>query len=665
MITLEIKLNNYISIWKLDQANNYGQPTKVNTGSIIREYQYNNYGIHTGRTAKVGQNTAFQNHTYNFDIASGNLTFRKDNKYNLQEDFDYDGLNRMTDYGNNTATYNEKGNITKKSDIGSSFNYNIIGKPYAISNVSRPTDAISQVTQTVTYNSFKRPQEIVEGNKTALFTYNAKGSRVGMSLLQTDPESFQRYGYLSDCYERVENYHNGGVVYCKEKLYLGGNYYNAPAIYVKDGNNNWQLYYICRDYLGSITHITDASGNVIEENSYDAWGRRRNPANYDEVHTSAYQATPFLGRGYTGHEHLPQFGLINMNARLYDPAVGRFLSPDPYVQLPDFSQSYNRYSYALNNPMCYVDESGEFWFIPVIVGAVIGAYVGASVQSGTAACWNWQSDAWKGAIAGGIIGATLGYGFSAAIGAAGMTTASGSLTQSAGIVSSMLNSGSINIGINALSGGGWDGAWKAGVVGLASGAWGATGGFGMVKAWGAENTFAQLGGKLGYQMIGTAGSSIGNNWAMGEDPFSRVTLGVGPVNLTLGKDQKLLQWQNNLGNIVTNALGLGNLAFGGKMEFAWKNLAPIYSGGVIDKLSDPRIAPAGFGAHSVMGNSRLFKDRSLYPHELHHLWQSRAFGDAFILNYGLQGINAMLMKGGSFFQKYNYFEDQAYNRFWW
>jgi len=59
-----------------------------------------------------------------------------------------------------------------------------------------------------------------------------------------------------------------------------------------------------------------------------------------------------------GHEHLPWFGLINMNARLYDPAVGRFLSPDPYVQAPDNSQSFNRYSYAFNNPLKYIDPSG-------------------------------------------------------------------------------------------------------------------------------------------------------------------------------------------------------------------------------------------------------------------------------------------------------------------
>ena len=93
-------------------------------------------------------------------------------------------------------------------------------------------------------------------------------------------------------------------------------------------------------------------------------------------------------RGFTGHEHLDMFNLINMNifdksmnrsevyfasviarkylsllnARLYDPILGQFPSADPYVQAPEFSQAYNRYSYALNNPMAYVDPSGRsFW----------------------------------------------------------------------------------------------------------------------------------------------------------------------------------------------------------------------------------------------------------------------------------------------------------------
>ncbi len=63
--------------------------------------------------------------------------------------------------------------------------------------------------------------------------------------------------------------------------------------------------------------------------------------------------------GYTGHEHLPGFGLINCNARLYDPALGRFLMPDPFIQDPASTQNFNRYSYCLNNPLKYTDESGE------------------------------------------------------------------------------------------------------------------------------------------------------------------------------------------------------------------------------------------------------------------------------------------------------------------
>jgi len=84
-------------------------------------------------------------------------------------------------------------------------------------------------------------------------------------------------------------------------------------------------------------------------------GRRRNPANwtYDSVPLPQY-----MHRGYTFHEMLDEFGLINMNGRCYDPVVGRFLSPDIVVQNPNNTQCYNRYSYAVNNPLKYTDPSG-------------------------------------------------------------------------------------------------------------------------------------------------------------------------------------------------------------------------------------------------------------------------------------------------------------------
>jgi hypothetical protein len=69
---------------------------------------------------------------------------------------------------------------------------------------------------------------------------------------------------------------------------------------------------------------------------------------------------------------------------MYDPLLGRFLSPDPYVQMPDYSQNFNRYSYCLNNPLIYVDETGEFfWIIPNISWSKSGGLsIGISVIVG-------------------------------------------------------------------------------------------------------------------------------------------------------------------------------------------------------------------------------------------------------------------------------------------
>lgn len=152
-----------------------------------------------------------------------------------------------------------------------------------------------------------------------------------------------------------------GVAGSKEILYLGGDAYSAAAVYVKEGSGAWAVYYLCGDYLGNITHIVNSSGVVKQELSYDAWGRLRNPVN-QALYAVGTEPVLFLGRGYTGHEHLTAFGLINMNARLYDPVIGRFLSPDPQLQEPYSSQNYNRYSYCLNNPLRYNDVNGEFFF---------------------------------------------------------------------------------------------------------------------------------------------------------------------------------------------------------------------------------------------------------------------------------------------------------------
>ena len=82
-----------------------------------------------------------------------------------------------------------------------------------------------------------------------------------------------------------------------------------------------------------------------------------------------------IDRGFTGHQHLDVFNLINMGGRVYDPVVQQFLSPDPYVQLPDNTQSLNRYTYCMNSPLMYVDPDGEFFiFDSYIVGFFHGLF---------------------------------------------------------------------------------------------------------------------------------------------------------------------------------------------------------------------------------------------------------------------------------------------------
>ncbi|MDD4489577.1 MAG: RHS repeat-associated core domain-containing protein, partial [Paludibacter sp.] len=112
---------------------------------------------------------------------------------------------------------------------------------------------------------------------------------------------------------------------------------------------NNTLYYVHTDRQGSLERITNTSGTIVTAYAYTPWGGR--------ILLSGVNITDC---GYTGHEHLVALNLINMNGRVYDPVLARFLSPDPYVQAPDFTQSFNRYAYCLNNPFKYVDPSGEF-----------------------------------------------------------------------------------------------------------------------------------------------------------------------------------------------------------------------------------------------------------------------------------------------------------------
>ncbi len=168
--------------------------------------------------------------------------------------------------------------------------------------------------------------------------------------------------------------------------------------------------------------MTNSGGGIEAEQNFDAWGRRRDKDSWALLAPTAATGLPvWLYRGYTGHEMLDNFGIINMNGRLYDPVLGRMLSPDNYVADGGFTQDYNRYTYARNNPLKYVDPSGEVFFITPQIGFGKGGFslgleIGIGFKGGAsisvAGGYNFKSNKGYWSAQGGAFGFYGGYGSS-------------------------------------------------------------------------------------------------------------------------------------------------------------------------------------------------------------------------------------------------------------
>lgn len=443
-------------VWSLASENELGMPTEVETGDITREYGYTAFGMPTYRRM---DGSDLQDFTYNFDVSTGNLLSRSDGVNGQTETFGYDNLNRLVAIGSRQISYDSKGNILSMDGVGT-MTYGSSLHPYRITTLAPEEDGlVPDRQQIISYTCYNRPSVLTEGGRSAAFTYNGDGGRVKMYVADGATQVLSRY-YIGGRYEYDQTQSDS-----KERLYLGGDAYSAPMVYQRENGGNWTAYNIGRDYLGNVTQIALLDGTLIAEYSYDPWGRLRNPETL-EIYSSGSEPELFLGRGFTGHEHLTWFGLVNMNARLYDPLLGRFLSPDPYVQAPDFTQNFNRYSYALNNPLRYTDESGEFW--NYVIGAILGG-VSNWIANGCQFTWEGLGYFGVGAAIGALTSGVSAFTASA-VSACGVAAgaligaATGSLTGAAtGFLSNGLNN--LVVGTDFM-----EGAGQATLSGLISGA---------------------------------------------------------------------------------------------------------------------------------------------------------------------------------------------------
>ena len=372
-------------------------------------------------TAKTAGLATVHDLDFTFDVV-GNLTARRDRSRratvpmggathkNLTETYCYDDLHRLESvHGSATTcsmgadrtlalTYDALGNIRTKRAYKAGM------------NGSRVADANTDVG-TYTYGAGSRA--VTRAGSTA-YTYDANGSMIsggGRSIAHTvfnkpttitrsaagedDREILIHYGPNRDRYRRIDRVTRSGMTVSEQTTHYAG---SVERIWRPDGTVDTKRYldgelivtsteqsgtvteterYLFKDHLGSMDLITDRTGAIAGAMSFDAFGLRRSAddlGSFTEAERLGFN-TSVTTLAFSGHEGLDAVGLVHMNGRVYDPLLGRFVSADPYVPAPHLTQSYNPYSYAMNNPASYIDPDGFFFkkLLRVVVTIVVYA----------------------------------------------------------------------------------------------------------------------------------------------------------------------------------------------------------------------------------------------------------------------------------------------------
>ena len=354
-----IKVNGN-TVWQF--VDNDGQEAESLLGGTLTHItSCDSHGLPLYRGMKLG-NTVLHEMYFQHAPATGNLLSRTGMTVGDTDVFTYDKMDRLVNadmggHANVGMSYGVNGNIMHKDGVGD-YNYgNYWQHPHAMKDVYDLGAQAPVGWQDMEYNALGKPASIYDWGlgQTLTLTYGPDGERWSGDIRDGNNNLVAEYRYIGD----VETVRQANVYFPTYYYHLG---HNVLAV---DVHGTVSIYYMLTDPLGSVTDIYAADGTPVFRATYDPWGKQTVTLN-----------TIGFRRGYCGHEMLSEFGLINMNARLYDPITARFLSPDNYVQDPMNSQNFNRYSYCLNNPLKYVDPDGNNPFLLFSIGysAMWGAW---------------------------------------------------------------------------------------------------------------------------------------------------------------------------------------------------------------------------------------------------------------------------------------------------
>ncbi|MFS1525698.1 RHS repeat-associated core domain-containing protein [Microbulbifer sp. 2304DJ12-6] len=433
-----------------DSMNALGQAQSESYGNGIATTRA--YNPNTGRLESIASTGAqvVQNNVYSWR-SNGTLESRTVSGAGStvkREEFSYDGLNRLetaqtwldnTSRRTLTTLFDRLGNIQSKTSSVAG-DTQVTGYQYG-QNTNAGTHAATSATIDGTSYTFHYNQngaviryDAATGDDKWI-TWNARQLpteiTVGSSQSTQNPTARDRFHYGPDgqrFYRESSYWDESAQQLVTDKTFIVGGYEdflpgNDPdyrRIQKTRVNGDILLFsitdnagltvntveYLHLDHLGSVEKVTDADGNILlGALAYDPYGSRKSGDWSGEISNADLKALLAAqglstNRGFTNHEQLDRTGLIHMNGRIYDPVLGRFLSPDPIVQAPALSQSWNRYSYVMNNPLSANDPTG---FIMDEV-SVTGYYIEPdfswlwtnSIFGGNGGDYNWGGIGWEG-----------------------------------------------------------------------------------------------------------------------------------------------------------------------------------------------------------------------------------------------------------------------------
>lgn len=399
----------------------------------------------TGRvdnsTAGISSDTSVANYQYEWDSLN-RLKVRTDGTgaAAVTNNYDYDEIGRLHNYKvtsaqintpdqirNVTVQYNAVGSPLYKSDVGI-YNYTAqdTSRPHAIKEIV----VGNTVTSSYAYDANGNMITATGGayRQIAYTSFNLPDSQTGLTGAPGAPQYTWQY---DEAHQRVKEVRTlagvtrttwmvhpdnaGSLVFEREQtgdtvsnrhyISVGG---ASIGVLISDGAlpaldsaqtapaqlasaTFSKVEYWHKDHLGSLIATTDHNGATTEHYAYDPFGKRRyTDGNYDangSIIADWNRTNKGTDRGYTGQEHLDDVGVIHMNGRIYDPALGLFMQADPFIQNPTNLQNLNRYGYCYNNPMTCTDPTGKLFgwddfFIAVI--AIWGAEKANIINTQTA-----------------------------------------------------------------------------------------------------------------------------------------------------------------------------------------------------------------------------------------------------------------------------------------